>query len=136
MQTRGSLFLLAISCGLVCGSWHLGHAEDTPPKIDASRAREHVGKQVQVEFQVKGSKHSVKRKTYFLDSQPDFNDPANLGIQIPDEVAERLKSERQIENPATFYLEKKIVVRGEVFLMENRVYIKLKEPSQIELAKS
>jgi len=111
-------------------------ADDDPEVIKAEEARKHVGKKVSVTFKVKAAKHSEKRNKYYLDSEEDFRDEKNLGIQIPDSVAAKLKQSKNIVDPAEFYKGKEIRVIGKVFLEEERPYILIEEPEQIDVVET
>lgn len=113
--------------------------EDTqaekPLKIESKEARQHAGKLCAVTFKVQKTKHSTKRKTYYLDSTTDFNLPENLGIKISEDVAAKLRQESSIEDPVTAYKDKTIRVVGKVILEEERTYIVIEKPEQIEILK-
>ncbi|WP_397568230.1 hypothetical protein [Schlesneria sp. T3-172] len=131
MRARAGVLLLSL---LVLGTWAEG-AEETLPLIKPEVARQHVGKRVAVVFEVKGAKHSEKRKIAYLDSTDNFRDEANLGIAISERGINDLKQKRQVELPAEYYRGKSIRVQGEVVLEEDRVYIKVDDADQIDLAK-
>ncbi len=76
------LRLLVIGLILPTVVSHACGAEDKPPRVKAEDARQHVGKKVEVVFEVKATKNSTKRKTVFLDSESDFNNRNNLGVAI------------------------------------------------------
>lgn len=109
----------------------LTRADDKPPRIPPDQARQHVGKQVEVVFEVKASKHSVKRKTVFLDSEADFHDAKNLGVAISEKGIADLKAKRGIDSPAEFYKGKSIRVLGEVRLENDRPYIDVHDAEHI-----
>jgi hypothetical protein len=111
-------------------------AEDEPEVIKAAEARKHVGKKVSVTFLVKTAKHSEKRQKYYLDSEEDFRDEKNLGIQIPDSVAAKLKQQKNVDDPVDFYKGKEIKVQGKIFLEDERPYIRIEEPEQIDIVES
>ncbi len=110
-------------------------AEEKPPRIMAEDARQHVGRKVEVVFEVKGSKNSVKRKTVFLDSEADFNDRKNLGVAISEQGVADLKKVRNVDVPEEFYRGKMIRVVGVVVDEDDRIYIKVNEAEQLDLAK-
>ncbi|MFN0198396.1 MAG: hypothetical protein ACKVT0_16750 [Planctomycetaceae bacterium] len=105
-------------------------AEDAPEVVSADDARNYVGKKITAKMTVKTAKNSVKRKTVFLDSQLDFNDPKNLGITL-DEPAQQKFAAAGIAEPHVYYKDKTIRVTGTPNLQDERVYIKVDEPSQI-----
>lgn len=126
--------LIAIGVWLLCAvpAW----AEDAPPRIKPEEARKHVGQRVEVVFEVKAAKHSVHRKTVYLDSETNFQDEKNLGIAISEQGIGDLKQKRGIDAPADHYRGKTVQVTGVVTLVEDRPYIKVDAAEQIDLAKS
>lgn len=108
-------------------------SDDKPTVIKPEEARQHVGKKCEITFQVKKTKHAEKRKKYFLDSEEDFNDEKNLGIQIEEAVAGRLKDKKGVDDPAAYYKDKTIKVVGTVVLEDDRPYIKIEDPDQIDV---
>lgn len=83
----------------------------------------------------KASKDAVKRKVIYLDSEKDFHDAKNLGIIIPEDVSARLV-QKIGDNPATYYKDRTIRVVGKVVEEEDRCYIRLSEPEQIEVVET
>ena len=109
-------------------------AEEKPPRIKPEEARQHAGKKVEVVFEVKGTKNSLKRKTVYLDSEADFRDKKNLGIAISERGVSALKQKRSVESPAEYYKEKTIRVVGEVVIEDERPYIKVDDAVQLDLS--
>jgi hypothetical protein len=107
--------------------------EKKPIPIKPPDARKHVGKKVIVEFDVKKTKHSPKRKKYYIDSEEDFQDERNIGIQIDEPMALKLREEKKVEDVAKFYEGKKIRVAGVIVLEDDRPYIKLAAPDDIDV---
>jgi hypothetical protein len=124
---------LGLGLVLFIGAASLHGADDKPPRIRPEEARQHVGKQVEAVFEVKASKHSLKRKTVFLDSETDFRDERNLGIAISEQGQTDLKRKRNVDEPAEFYRGKTIRVRGEIILEDNRPYIKVDDADHLDL---
>lgn len=123
-----SLLLLASREGVLS-------ADDAIPiQINSDEARDHVGENVEVVFEVLASKHSAHRMTVFLDSTSDFRDERNLGIAITQEGIESLKNERGVAAPAEHYLNQRIRVVGVVVLRDDRVYIDVTDAEQLDLA--
>jgi hypothetical protein len=108
-------------------------ADEKPPRIKPQEARQNLGKKVEVVFEVKGSKHSLKRKTVYLDSEVDFRDEKNLGIQISEKGVSDLKQKRNVDEPSEFYRGKMIRVLGEIVIEDERPYIKVEEAEQLDL---
>lgn len=110
------------------------YAADEPPRvIKPEEARKHVGKKCSVTFLVQRTKHSEKRKRWYLDSEEDFNDEKNLGIQIEESGAKLLREKKNVDDPATYYLKKSVRVVGKVFLEDERPYIRVDDPDQIDV---
>lgn len=122
-----TMFLLLFSARITV-------AEDQPPRIKAEEARQNVGKKVEVVFEVKATKNSVKRKTVYLDSEENFQDKKNLGIAISERGLSDLKQKRGVVAPEEYYRGKSIRVLGTVASEEDRVYIKVDEAEQLDLA--
>lgn len=114
----------------------LSRAEDKPPRVPSEAAKHHVGKRVEVVFEVKASKNSVHRKTVFLDSLTDFRDPNNLGVAISEKGIADLKAKRGIDNAAEFYKTKTVRFVGTVRLEDDRAYIDVHDADQLDLAGS
>lgn len=108
-------------------------ADEKAPRIKPQEARQNVGKKVEVVFEVKGSKNSLKRKTVYLDSEADFRDEKNLGIAISEKGVSDLKQKRNVDEPAEFYRSKMIRVLGEIVIEDERPYIKVDEAEQLDL---
>jgi len=70
----------------------------------------------------------------FLDSEANHRDPKNLGVVITESGRAKF-SEAGIDDPTAHFNGKTIRVRGEVIRKENRPYIEVNEPSQIEMVK-
>jgi hypothetical protein len=113
--------------------WSAAAADDKPPRIPPEDARKFVGKCVEVVFEVKASKHSVQRKTVYLDSERSFQDEKNLGIAISERGVADLRQQRGIDAPAEYYRGKTIRVTGTVVLEDDRPYIKVDSADQLDL---
>jgi hypothetical protein len=106
--------------------------EEKPPRVPADMARQHAGKRVEVVFLVQAAKHSVHRKTVYLDSTKNFQDEQNLGVAISEQgIAEF--AQKGISAPADHFRDKTIRVTGVVTIEENRVYIKVDKADQLDL---
>lgn len=131
-RTRTFLALL----GLVvvhAGGAVAARAEDAKA-VKAEEAIKHVGQpQVLVEMLVKQSKDRLeKRGIIFLDSEDDFEDEKNLGVAISAEAAAKFKT-AGISDPAAHFLNKTIRVRGCVMRFEDRPYLPVHAPEQIQI---
>lgn len=130
MKTR----IIFAQCCLLCFAGVVLAADAKPPRIKPEEARAHAGKKVEVVFEVRGSKNSVKRKTVYLDSESDFRSETNLGIAISERGVSELKEKRGVDAPAEFYRGKTIQVVGEVVIEEQRPYIKVDDAEQLNLS--
>ncbi len=127
------MFLLLAT--LVCSNVVVAADEDKPVQIEAHEARQHEGKLVEVVFEVKTAKFSMKRKTVFLDSETNFMDERNLGVAIVEAGLADLSAQKGIGAPADHFRAKKVRVVGKVVIEETRPYIKIEKADQIDLAK-
>ena len=109
--------------------------DEQPKRIEAHEARQYEGKKVEVVFEVKAAKLSMKRKTVFLDSELNFMDERNLGIAIVEKGLNDLSAQKGIGAPADHFRSKKIRVVGTVVLEDMRPYIKVEQADQIDLYK-
>lgn len=109
--------------------------DEKPLRIQAHEARQHEGKLVEVLFEVKAAKFSMKRKTVFLDSETNFMDERNLGVAIVEAGLADLSAQKGIGTPADHFRAKRIRVTGKVVIEEMRAYIKVEKANQIDLAK-
>lgn len=106
---------------------------DEPKVIKVAEARNHVGAVCAVTFKVRHTKYGVNRKTYFLDSEEDFKSDKNLGVQISEAVAMTLKEKKSITDPHVYYADKTIRVVGKIFLQEDRPYLTIEKPDDIDV---
>ena len=93
-----------------------------------------VNESVTVEMLVQRTKGCTGSRQVFLDSEANHRDPKNLGVVVTE--AGRAKfSEAGIDDPTAHYTGKTIRVRGVVIRREERPYIEVDDPGQIELVK-
>jgi hypothetical protein len=91
-----------------------------------------VNESVTVEMLVQRTKCCTGSRQVFLDSEPNHRDPKNLGVVVTE--AGRAKfAEAGIDDPTTHFKNKAIRVRGLVIRKEDRPYIEVNDPSQIEI---
>ena len=83
---------------------------------------------------VQRTKRRTGSRQVFLDSQPSYRDPINLGVVVT-EAGRSKFSEAGIDDPIVRFDGKTIRVRGVVIRKENRPYIEVNDPSQIEMVK-
>jgi hypothetical protein len=92
-----------------------------------------VNQSVTVEMLVQKTKCCTGSRQVFLDSEANHRGPKNLGVVITEDGRAKF-SAAGIDDPAQHFSGKNIRVRGVVILRENRPYIEVSDPSQIELA--
>jgi hypothetical protein len=110
----------------------ISNDESAPAKkIRPEQARKFVGQRCVVTFVAKKTKHAVMRNRYYIDSQEDFHDAKNLGIQIEEPMAEKIRRTQQIEDLAAFLKGKTLRVTGVVFLQDDLPYIKVADPADL-----
>jgi hypothetical protein len=97
-------------------------------------AIDRINESVTVEMLVRRTKCCTGSRQVFLDSEANHHDPNNLGVVITENGRGRF-SEAGIAEPATHFQGKTIRVRGVVIRRENRPYIDVNDPIQIELVK-
>jgi hypothetical protein len=93
-----------------------------------------INEEVTVEMLVQRTKCCSGSRQVFLDSEANHHDPKNLGVVVTDKGRAKF-AEAGIEDPTTHYKGKAIQVRGVVIRREDRPYIEVDDPSQIELVK-
>jgi hypothetical protein len=96
-------------------------------------AIDRVNETVTVEMLVRRTKCCTGSRQVFLDSEADHHDPKNLGVVVTEQGRAKF-SEAGIDEPAAHYHGRTIRVHGLVIRKENRPYIEVNDPSQVELA--
>ena len=89
---------------------------------------------VTVEMLVRRTKCCTGSRQVFLDSEADHRDPKNLGVVVTEKGRAKF-SEAGIDDPTAHYKGKTVRVRGVVIRREERPYIEVDDPGQIELVK-
>jgi hypothetical protein len=114
-------------------AWTSATAGPAEP-ISAEEAVKSVGKpEVLVQMKVATAKDRVeKRGIVYLDSEPDFKDPKNLGVAISAAAAEQFKKQG-ISDLASHFQGKTIRVRGCVMRFEERPYLPVLDAGQIKI---
>ena len=92
-----------------------------------------VNESVTVEMTVQRTKCCTGSSQVFLDSETNHRDPKNLGVVVTESGRAKFK-EVGIDDPTVHFKGKTIRVRGMVIRNEDRPYIEVSEPSQIEMA--
>lgn len=92
-----------------------------------------VNESVTVEMLVQRTKRCSGSRQVFLDSEANHRDPKNLGVVVTESGRAKF-SDADIDDPAAHFAGKTIRVRGVVVIRkENRPYIEVNDPSQIEM---
>jgi hypothetical protein len=89
---------------------------------------------VTMEMLVRRTKCCTGSRQVFLDSEADHRDPKNLGVVVTEKGRAKF-SQAGIDDPTAHYKGKTIQVRGVVIRREERPYIEVDDPGQIELVK-
>jgi hypothetical protein len=107
--------------------------DEKPPKlVAAADAKSHVDERCTVEMKVRASKDAGPRREYYLDSEEDFHDEKNFAVVISYDHAEKFKN-AGIDNPAEYYMGKKLRVTGKVIAENDQVRIRADDPAQIKI---
>lgn len=93
-----------------------------------------VNESVTAEMLVQRTKCCTGSRQVFLDSEPNHRDSKNLGVVVT-EGGRANFSEAGIDDPAAHFNGRNIRVRGVIIRKENRPYIEINDPSQIEIVK-
>lgn len=91
-----------------------------------------INELVTVEMLVQRTKCCTGSRQDFLDSEANHRDPNNLGVVVTEKGRAKF-SESGIDDPTAHYRGKTIRVRGVVIRREDRPYIEVHDPSQIEM---
>ena len=102
--------------------------------LSAVEAINRANESVTVEMLVQRTKCCTGSRQVFLDSEANHSDPNNLGVVVTENGRAKF-SEAGIDDPTASYKGKTIRVRGVVIRREDRPYIEVNDPSQIELVK-
>jgi hypothetical protein len=107
--------------------------DEKPPKlVAAADAKSHIDESCTVEMNVRASKDARPRREYYLDSEEDFHDEKNFAVVISYDHAEKFKK-AGIDNPADYYMGKKLRVTGKVIAENDQVRIRIDDPAQIKV---
>lgn len=93
-----------------------------------------INEAVTVEMLIQRTKCCTGSRQVFLDSEANHRDPKNLGVVVTDTSRGKF-SKAGIDDPAAHYKSKTIRVHGVVIRREDRPYIEVDDPNQIELVK-
>ena len=101
--------------------------------LSAEEAVSRVNESVFVEMLVQKTKSCTGSCQVFLDSEQNHRDPKNLGVVITVDGRPKF-TEAGIDDPTAHFNGKTIRVRGVVVIRkEDRPYIDVNDPSQIEM---
>jgi hypothetical protein len=95
-------------------------------------AIQRLNEPVTVEMPVRRTKSCTCSSQFFLDCEENHRDPKNLGLVVTTAGATRFK-DLQIDDPAAHFKGKTVRVHGTVILKDNRPYIEVDDPDQIEV---
>src|SRR5580692_3277416 len=102
--------------------------------LSAVEAIARVNESVTVELVVQRTKRCSGSKQVFLDSEANHHDPKNLGVIVTESGRAKF-SEAGIDDPTAHFNGKTIRVHGVVIRKEDRPYIEVNDPRQIEMVK-
>jgi hypothetical protein len=102
--------------------------------LSPAEAISRINESVTVEMLVQRTKCCTGSRQVFLDSEANHHDPKNLGVVVTENGRAKF-AEAGIDDPTAHYKGKTIRVRGVVIRREDRPYIEVNDPSQIELVK-
>jgi hypothetical protein len=111
-------------------------AQDPRPSTPVEAIKQIGAPKVVIEMVVKQSKDRLeKRGIIYLDSEDDFKDEKNLGVAISAEAAAKFKAQG-VADPAAHFHGKTIRVRGCVMRFEDRPYLPVHEPEQVQIVEA
>jgi hypothetical protein len=100
--------------------------------LSPAEATIRINESVTVEMLVRKTKRCCGSRNVFLDSEPDHHDPKNLGVVVSESAWAQFSGTRD-DAPIPDYVGKTIRVHGVVIHKQNRPYIEVDDPGQIEL---
>ncbi|HLQ44722.1 MAG TPA: alkaline phosphatase D family protein [Planctomycetaceae bacterium] len=101
----------------------------TSPKL----AKQHVGKEFTVEFQVRSTGTSKNKEFIFVNSEEDYREADNLTIVLDVKALDEDFHREHIDEPVKFFVGKKLRIRGTVTLRQERPQILVTDWEQLEL---
>ena len=121
-----------MACGLPVAGSPSSPTEECVMNLSPVEAISRVNESVTVEMLVQRTKCCTGSRQVFLDSEANHRDPKNLGVVVTDDGRAKF-SAAGIDDPAAYYKGKTIRVSGVVIRRDDRPYIEVNEPCQIEL---
>ncbi len=100
--------------------------------MSPAEAISRVNASVVVEMVVRRTKCCTGSRQVFLDSEANHRDPKNLGVVVTEGGRAKF-SAAGIDDPTVHFKGKPIRVRGVVIHRDDRPYIEVNDPGQIEL---
>src|SRR5437588_9721425 len=100
--------------------------------MTAEEAVKRVNELVTVKMVVQRTKCCTGSRQVFLDSEANHRDPKNLGVVVTENGRAKF-SAAGIDDPTAHYKGKTIRVRGVVIRRDDRPYLEVNDPGQIEL---
>jgi hypothetical protein len=100
--------------------------------MSPAEAISRVNESVVVEMVVRRTKCCTGSRQVFLDSEANHRDTKNLGVVVTEDGRAKF-SAAGIDDPTAHYEGKTIRVRGVVIRRDDRPYIEVNDPGQIEL---
>jgi hypothetical protein len=138
-----SVVFYAVSCVGADQPFDSSAKSDSKPDlkvIKPEEAKDYVGQEVIVEFNVISSKE-IGSGLCFLNSLADFNDPAAFTTVISSSCVSKLKEDPKTNNPESYFKSKTVRVSGKVLKYQKdkskdspvKYEIKIDDPTQIKV---
>jgi hypothetical protein len=102
--------------------------------MSPSEAISRINEAVTVEMLVQRTKCCTGSRQFFLDSEPNYRDPNNLGVVVTEAARSRF-SEAGIDEPTAYFQGKTIRVHGVVIRKDKGPCIEVTDPVQIEIVR-
>jgi len=133
MNRRSFAIVWATLTFWLAGSGSLAaQAPESPVKVAAEKAIDHVGETVQIEMTVQSGKKADSSERYYLDSEKDYKSSTNVAVVIPFETAAAFEKEG-VKDILAHFLDKKVRVTGKVVRSADQTRIFVTDPKKIEL---
>lgn len=107
-------------------------ADDPPKAIKPEEALRKVNQDVVVEMKVQSSR-LLDSGICYLNSKKDHRDAENFTIFLPKGTVDKLKSTSKIDDPATHFKGKTILVTGKVTKFKGKSQIKVDDPKSVKV---
>jgi hypothetical protein len=100
--------------------------------MSPAEAIQRINESVTVEMTVRATKNCTCSKQVFMDSEFNKRDPNNLGLIVTEFGLTKFQA-TGVDDPTEHFKGKSIRVRGVVIRKDERPYIEISEPNQIEV---